>query len=88
VTGVGCGMVGDAGVCHSVDHICGGPSAINLKEPTRDYRSHSLNHGVQDGGCYGGCCCGVLYRAPPMDGPLVAWNEELEGRRTGTTAKR
>jgi hypothetical protein len=31
----------------------GGASTIDLKEPTRDCRSHSLNHGVQDDGCCG-----------------------------------
>jgi hypothetical protein len=43
--------------------------AIELRQPTRDCGSHSLNHGVEGGGCCGGdsvnegptCCTGKPY---------------------------
>jgi hypothetical protein len=43
VNRVGCGVVGDAGVYHPVDHGCGGVSATELKQSARDYGSHFLN---------------------------------------------
>jgi hypothetical protein len=62
---VGCGMVCGTGVGHG----CGGVGAVELRQPTRDYGPHSLNHGIEGGDCYGGgsvnegptCCTGKSY---------------------------
>jgi hypothetical protein len=32
----------------------GGADAVELRQPTRDCRSHSLNHDVEGGDCYDG----------------------------------
>jgi hypothetical protein len=42
------------GVWHLVGHKRRGASATELMALVRDYGSHSPNHNVQDGNCYGG----------------------------------
>jgi hypothetical protein len=56
VTRVRCGVVGGIGVSHPIVHGWrgGGLSAMVLKVLPRDCGSHSLDHGVLDGDCYGG----------------------------------
>jgi hypothetical protein len=54
VTGVGCGMVGGARVCHPVGHGCGGAGVIELRQQVRDYGSHSPNHSIKGSDCCGG----------------------------------
>jgi hypothetical protein len=47
----------------------GGAGVVELKQPLRDWGSHSLNHGIEDGDCCGGgkvnegpaCCTGKPY---------------------------
>jgi hypothetical protein len=69
VTVVGCGMVGGVGVCHQSVTGVEGAGAVDLRQPARDWGSHSPNHGVEDGDCCGGgrvnkgpaCCIGKPY---------------------------
>jgi hypothetical protein len=63
-------MVGGAGVWHLVGHEWGGGGvgAVELRQPMRDWGSHSLNHDVEDDDCCSGgrvnegpCCTGKPY---------------------------
>jgi hypothetical protein len=50
----------------------GGVGTVELRQPMRDWGSHSPNHGVEDGDCCGGgkvnedptCCTGSHTRVP------------------------
>jgi hypothetical protein len=88
-------MVGGVGVCHPVGHRHGGADAIKLRQPVRDYESHSLNYGVEGGDCYGkgsanegATCCtrkpywGVTEKACDID-QYGAPPMDVKGRLSG-----